>query len=104
MQSGDRERASGLDLAGDVGVIERALGLQRDVGILRLAAVTLLERRLHGAQFGGIHLVISLSSSWRSSMPWHKAALTDEHYSVGTRTARPVTFPALRSVSAANAS
>jgi len=31
MQAGDRERAAAR-LAGDVGVVERAFGLERDVG------------------------------------------------------------------------
>src|SRR5262249_5763556 len=55
MQARDRERAPGLHLAGDVGIIERALGLQGDVGGLRVALVALLERRLHGAQRSGVH-------------------------------------------------
>ena len=63
MQAGDRERAAGLDLAGDVRVVERALGLERDEGGLGVALVAVLERRLHGAQRGGIHGDI-LSSSW----------------------------------------
>src|ERR1700722_16236552 len=55
MQARDRERTTRLDLAGDVGVVERALGAQRDVGGLGIGLVTLLDRRLHRAQFGGIH-------------------------------------------------
>ena len=55
MQARDRERAPGLHLAGDVGVVERALGLQGDVGGLGVALVALLERRLHGAQRSGVH-------------------------------------------------
>src|SRR5215467_185424 len=55
MQARDRERAGGLHLAGDVGIVERALGLQGDVGGLRVALVALLERRLHGAQRSGVH-------------------------------------------------
>src|SRR5262249_48599731 len=55
MQARDRERAGGLHLAGDVSIIERALGLQGDVGGLRVALVALLERRLHGAQRSGVH-------------------------------------------------
>jgi len=55
MQARDRKRASGLHLAGDVGVIERALGLQGDAGGLGIALVALLERRLHGAQRRGVH-------------------------------------------------
>src|SRR5262249_59073255 len=43
------------DLAGDVGVVERALGFERDGGGLGVALVAVLERRLHGAQRGGIH-------------------------------------------------
>src|SRR5215471_15283071 len=55
MQARDRERASGVQLASDVSVIERALGLQGDVGGLGVALVALLERRLHGAQRRGVH-------------------------------------------------
>src|SRR5262249_259417 len=36
-------------------IIERALGLQGDIGGLRVALVALLERRLHGAQRSGVH-------------------------------------------------
>ena len=50
MQARDRERAAGLDLAGDVRVVERALGLERDEGGLGVALVALLDRRLHRAQ------------------------------------------------------
>src|SRR5215468_11259410 len=56
MQACDRKRAPGLYFAGDMRVIERALGLQGDEGRFRLALVALLERRLHGAQRGSIHL------------------------------------------------
>src|SRR5262249_5128974 len=55
MQARDRERAPGLDLAGDVSIIERALGLQGDVGRLGVALIALLERRLHGAQRSSVH-------------------------------------------------
>ena len=55
MQARDRERAAGLDLAGDVGIVERALGLQGDQGGLGVGLVALLDRRLHGAQCGGVH-------------------------------------------------
>src|SRR5262249_16754714 len=55
MQARDRERAPRLHLAGDVSIIERALGLQGDIGGLRVALVALLERRLHGAQRSGVH-------------------------------------------------
>src|SRR5262252_107101 len=56
MQACDRKRAPGLYFAGDMRVIERALGLQGDEGRFRLTLVALLERRLHGAQRGSIHL------------------------------------------------
>ena len=46
---------AGLELAGNVAVVERAFGAQRDHGGLRIAFVALLDRRLHGAQFVGIH-------------------------------------------------
>src|SRR5882757_9346945 len=39
MQAGDRERPSGLDLAGDVGVVERSLGPERNERGLRIALV-----------------------------------------------------------------
>src|SRR5438034_2351111 len=55
MQACDRERAPGLYFAGDMRVIERALRLQGDESGFRVALVALLERRLHGAQRGGIH-------------------------------------------------
>src|SRR5262249_49861112 len=55
VQSRDRQRAPGLDLAGDVAVVERPLGVERDVGGLGIALVAVLERRLHGAQRGGVH-------------------------------------------------
>src|SRR5215472_5881523 len=55
MQARDRERAGGLHLAGNVSIIERALGLQGDISGLRVALVALLERRLHGAQRSGVH-------------------------------------------------
>src|SRR5262249_23091882 len=55
MQPRDCERSTGLDLAGDVGVVERALGFERDVSGLGVALVAVLERRLHGAQRGGVH-------------------------------------------------
>src|SRR5262249_28274030 len=55
MQAGDRERTASLDLAGDVGVVERALGLERDVGGARVVLVAVFERRLHGAQRGSVH-------------------------------------------------
>src|SRR5262249_56135203 len=55
MQARDREGGGGLHLASDVSIIERALGLQGDVGGLGIALVALLERRLHGAQRSGVH-------------------------------------------------
>src|SRR5579871_731418 len=67
MQPGDRERAAGLDLAGDVGIVERALGLERDDGGLRRALVALLDRRLQRAQCGGVHDFLLLTSSWPGS-------------------------------------
>jgi len=55
VQAGDRQRAAGLDLAGDVGVIELARGAQSDDGRVRVGALLVLDRRLEGAQGGGIH-------------------------------------------------
>src|SRR5712692_4069494 len=50
-----RERAPGLHLAGDVGIIERALGLQSDQSGLGVALVAVLKRRLHGVQRSSVH-------------------------------------------------
>ena len=50
-----RDRPAGLDLAGDVAVVERALGLERDQRRARIALVAVLDGRLHGAKFGSIH-------------------------------------------------
>ena len=46
MQTRNRKRAAGLDLTGDVGVVERALRLERDEAGLRVGLVALLDRRL----------------------------------------------------------
>ena len=59
MQARDRERAAGLDLAGDIGVVERAVRLERDHRRMRIALVAILDRRLHGAQSGSIHSIFS---------------------------------------------
>src|SRR5580658_7782109 len=58
MQPSDSERAASLDLAGDVGVVERALRLQRNNGCLGLTPVTILDRRLLRAQPGGVHVFL----------------------------------------------
>src|SRR5271166_783227 len=55
MQARNRKGAAGLHLAGDVGVVERTPRLQGDIGRLRIALVSILERRLHLAQRSGIH-------------------------------------------------
>src|SRR5215510_13741532 len=52
---GGRDRLERHAGAGDVSIIERALGLQGNIGGLRVALVALLERRLHGAQRSGVH-------------------------------------------------
>src|ERR1700687_4132259 len=54
-QAGDRKRAAGLNLAGDVGVVERTFGFERDQAGLRIGLVAFLGRRLHRAQPGGVH-------------------------------------------------
>ena len=58
MQAGNRERAAGLDLAGDALVVQRALRLEGDDGGLRLVAIAVLQRRLQGAESGCVHLRI----------------------------------------------
>src|SRR5262245_6738915 len=63
MEARDGQRAASFDLARDAAVIECAFGLQRDVGLLRIALVALLDRRLHRAQFTCIH-------GFLPYMPW----------------------------------
>ncbi len=58
MQSGDRERATGLDFAGDIGVVERALGFERDQAGSRIGLVTVFDRRLQRAQSGGVQFPV----------------------------------------------
>src|SRR3954453_11788301 len=60
MQTRNRERAAGLHLAGDMRIVEGALGLQCDDGGLGIALVAIFERSLHGAQRSGIHGLFSV--------------------------------------------
>jgi hypothetical protein len=62
MQARDRERAASFDLARDVAVVDRAIGLERNEGSLGILFVAVLDRRLHGAQRNGIHSKKLLSS------------------------------------------
>jgi GNAT superfamily N-acetyltransferase len=55
MQPRNGERAASLDLARDAGVVERALGLERDHRGLGIGLVALLDRRLQRAQSGSVH-------------------------------------------------
>src|ERR1700733_8206821 len=55
MQAGYRQRAAGLDLAGDAFTIDRPLGFQRDESGLRIGFVFVLDRGLRGAEFGSVH-------------------------------------------------
>src|ERR1700733_14647590 len=55
MQPRDRERAPGLDLAGDIGVVERAFGFERDEAGLGIGLVALVDRRLQRTHPGAIH-------------------------------------------------
>src|SRR6185295_4682358 len=80
MQAGNTKRAAGLDLAGDVGVVDRAFGSKRDHRGAGIALVALLDRRLHCAQCGCIHFC--------------------SPYAAGVSTTRPVILPARRSLSA----
>src|SRR5215831_6638868 len=66
MQAGHGQRAAGLDLAGDSGVVERAFGLQGDQAGLGVGLVAVLDRRLHRAQRGGVHGKY-LSDCWSGS-------------------------------------
>src|SRR5262245_65140496 len=63
MEARDGQRAASFDLARDAAVIECAFGLQCDVGLLRIALVAFLDRRLHRAQFTCIH-------GFLPYMPW----------------------------------
>ena len=73
MQAGGGERAAGLDLAGDIGVVERALRLQGDDRGVRIVLVALLDRRLQRAQFIGVHRAMSSSIRSRRRRQHHAA-------------------------------
>src|SRR6478752_2800284 len=60
MQARDGQRATGLDLAGNIAVVEGALGLQSYECRLRIALVALLDRRLHRTQFARVHTLSPL--------------------------------------------
>ena len=92
MQARDGERAPGLDLAGDVLVVERALGLQRDHRGAGIALVALLDRRLHRAQCGGVHGLL---------LPPVREVPPIVAYAAGVSTTRPTILPARRSFSVA---
>jgi hypothetical protein len=55
MQPGDGERPAGLDLAGDIAVVEAALGLERDEAGSGIGLQALLDRRLQRPQPGSVH-------------------------------------------------
>src|SRR6476661_5939997 len=55
MQARGGQCATGLDLAGNVAVVEGALGLQSYECRLRIAFVALFDRRLHRTQFARVH-------------------------------------------------
>src|SRR5438477_10963232 len=80
MQPRDGKRAPGLNLAGNARIVDRAFGLERDHRGTGVAFVALLDRRLHRAQCGCVHVC--------------------SPYAAGVRTTRPVTLPARRSLSA----
>src|SRR5258706_7286295 len=61
MQAGHRQRAAGLDLAGDAFVLDRAPGLERDDRGLRIGFVALLDRGLGSAEFGGVHFALQIN-------------------------------------------
>ena len=60
METRHRHSAAGLDLAGDLAFIERAMGLQRNDCRIGIVLVFVLVGSLHGAQRIGIHRAISL--------------------------------------------
>ena len=55
MEPGLDERTTGVDLAGDLLLVELAVGPQRDQRGRRLLAVLLLERSLHRLQRDFVH-------------------------------------------------
>src|SRR6478735_4792292 len=55
MQARGGKRATGLDLAGNIAVVEGALGLQSYECRLRIVLVALFDRRLHRTQFARVH-------------------------------------------------
>src|SRR5215831_40927 len=98
MQAGSGERAASFHLAGDVGVVERALRLQGDDRCRRIGLVLLLDRRLHRAQPCSVHVVTpSLQRRGRSGPdPNNTVAkslfLHGRH--AGVSTTRPTILPA----------
>src|SRR6185295_3101797 len=56
MKAGDRERASGLHLAGNVRFIERTFGFQGNKACLGVVFVASLDGSLHRPQFSSIHI------------------------------------------------
>jgi len=58
MKAGDGERASRLNLAGDICVVDGASGFQRDQSSLRIVFVAVLDRSLHRSQLGSVHVAI----------------------------------------------
>src|SRR3954452_11694033 len=61
MQARNSERAPRLHLAGDALVVERAFGLERDQRRAGIGLVAVLDRRLHGTKFVGVHLFLLFS-------------------------------------------
>src|SRR4051812_12461414 len=58
MQTSRRQRAAGFDLAGDAFAVDRAFGLERNDGSTGIGLVALLDRGLHGTEFGGVHFLL----------------------------------------------
>src|SRR5262249_39282703 len=75
MQAGSCQRPPGLHLAGDILIIERALGLQGDERSSGLALVTVLDRGLQRTQIVGFHVCLQHRATketrrWRPRQPF----------------------------------
>ena len=73
MQAGDRERAAGLDLAGDVLVVEGALRPQGDDRRFGLGAVLVLQRRLKARAIRVDSMMLFLDFTTRARPPRGRA-------------------------------
>src|SRR4051812_43420041 len=76
MQTSRRQRAAGFDLAGDAFAVDRAFGLQRNDGRTGIGLVALLDRGLHGTEFGGVHFLLPFVLMGPDLMPYRADVTT----------------------------